>query len=71
MITEEAGLALTHKPSHWAQSPKLSPGTQVKDFVIFREHYAKPMIIYPTTTKNRVKHGFLSSQLKRNVFDIV
>lgn len=35
MITEEAGFPLVQKPSHRAQSPKLSPGTRVKDFIIF------------------------------------
>jgi len=35
MITEEAEFPLAQKPSHRAQPPKLSPGTRVKDFIIF------------------------------------
>jgi len=37
MITGEAGFPLTQKPSHRAQPPKLSPGTRVKDFVVFKD----------------------------------
>ena len=41
MVTEEAGPALTHRSPHRAQSPKLSPGTRVKGFIIFN---VKPIL---------------------------